>query len=378
MQGSSCLQTTLLLSVISRIITSNISSAACILNSSGLFSDSNRTVYPVNNFQFNSVGIPQRLCTLLCFMHKSEACSRSRDSTFIKGLKQLAINSTTVVAPERSCCLLVRAFRKQRTSAMSSSSTLGSPSNSCQTFHSKKFCALALLDVYKPRGVNRKEYVDSIPHKRIEELEAEVCQEAPNKNFARLFGSFGGSHVKINCEVKFESCDPPDLQFNATVIDNSCLYFRAFGALRFISATFWICRNVSFHEIISPNIKELFDRGLIFADLRYKFLGGKISDTSSEKMPSCYKFDTWFFAERGFPNSSDTSIKDLRNWLGDFGNQPPLKVNCRLSLGFSPSEQRFLLRDESIFVIDDITNYRGKVMTDGCGYISVSTTVHYF
>jgi RNA dependent RNA polymerase len=256
-----------------------------------------------------------------------------------------------------------------------SSSNHGSSSKSCQTFHSKKFTALALFDIYRPRGLNKKEFVDSIPHKHIDELEADVCQQAPNKKVARLFDSFGGTHIKLYCDVKFESCDPPVLEFKAEIVDNSCLFFRAFGALRFISATFWVYRNVSFHEIISPNMKELFDRGLSFADLKYKFVGGKISDTNSEKMPNYYKFDTWFFAERGFPNGDDVSIQNLRNWLGDFGNQPLLKVNCRLSLGFSPSEPRFLLRDEDVFVIDDITNYCGKVMTDGCGYISVSTVL---
>lgn len=255
---------------------------------------------------------------------------------------------------------------------MSMGDNHGSSSKSFQTFHSKKFTALALLDLYKPRGLNKKDFVDSIPYKDIEQLEIDACQQTPNRKVARLFGSFGATNLKICCEVRFESGDPPVLEFKVAIIDNSCLFYRAFGALRFISATFWVYKNVS-HEIISPNMKDLFDRGINFADLNYKFVGGKISESNSEKMPNYYKFDAWFFAERGFPNGEDISIQNLRNWMGNFGDQPVLKLNCRLRLGFSPSEPRFSLRDEDIFIIDDITNDGGKIMTDGCGYIAVST-----
>ena len=255
---------------------------------------------------------------------------------------------------------------------MSVDYTSASPSTSCEDLHFKKFKALALFDLYKPRCMNKKDFVDSIPRKGIDELEIDVSQSVTNKKLARLLGSFGATNLKISCDVKFEPTGKPVQEYRCEIIDNSNIYFRAFGALRFIAATFWVERNVT-NEIICQNIKDLFDRGLNFADLNYKFVGGK-GDSSSEKMPNYFKFDTWFFAERGFPVGVDISIQNLRNWLGDFGDQHHLKLNCRLSLGFSPSEPRFALHDEYIFVIDDVINDGGKIMTDGCGYIAVSIT----
>ena len=255
---------------------------------------------------------------------------------------------------------------------MSVDYTSADPSTSCEDLHFKKFKALALFDLYKPRCINKENFVDSIPRKGIDELEIEVSQSVTNKKLAKLFRSFGATNTKISCDVRLSAGQPVE-DFRCELIDNSNHFFRAFGALRFITATFWVDRNVS-NEVISPNMKDLFDRGLNFADLKYKFIGGKVSDSTAEKIPNCFKFDAWFFAERGFPVGVDISIQNLRNWLGDFGDQHHLKLNCRLRLGFSPSEPRFALHDEYIFVIDDVINDGGKIMTDGCGYIAVSIT----
>ena len=91
-------------------------------------------------------------------------------------------------------------------------------------------------------------------------------------------------------------------------------------------------------------------------------------------MPESKQIVAWFFVERDFPGEESFSVTDLREWLGNFSRQPTLKVNCRLSLGFSPSTMsNFTLSDANITVIDDIINEGGQLMTDGCGYIAVSS-----
>ena len=132
--------------------------------------------------------------------------------------------------------------------------------------------------------------------------------------------------------------------------------------------------NVAIQLKAGASINDVFSRGEIeFAGLTYKFLGGEIGDRKTGKMDDCSQIFGWFFAERDFPGEENISVLGLREWLGNFGKQSALKINSRLSLGFSPSSKsNFTLSDANISCIDDIINEGGKLMTDGCGYIAVS------
>lgn len=233
-----------------------------------------------------------------------------------------------------------------------------------------KFKATALFDLHNLSQKERAQQGVHIHSSTIEEIEARIGKTGKG-GFSALFFADKPLLTKISCRILVESTRTPRVKFGCEALTSSCAFYRAFSSLRFISATISIERSVDQRDAMAQ-VFPLVERGLDFAGLKYIFVGGKNGDSKSGKGKSLKVLEAWFFAENGFPHGEDTSVQNLRNWLGNFGDQKDLKVNSRLALGFSPSEVRFSLRDEDILVIDDITNNGGKIMTDGCGYISVS------
>lgn len=233
-----------------------------------------------------------------------------------------------------------------------------------------EFKASALFSLYNLSKNERAQHGVHIQSSTLEEIEASIGKTAKD-GFSALLVADKPTSTKISCRILVESTKTPRVKFGCEAVTSSCAFYRAFSSLRFISATISIERSVDQRDAMAQ-VFPLVERGLDFAGLKYTFVGGKNGDSKSGKGKSLKVLETWFFAENGFPHGEDTSVQNLRNWLGNFGDQKDLKVNSRLALGFSPSEVRFSLRDEDILVIDDITNNGGKIMTDGCGYISVS------
>ena len=233
-----------------------------------------------------------------------------------------------------------------------------------------EFKALALFDLYNLSKNERAQQGAHIHSSTVEEIEARIGKVAKD-GFSALFVADKPVSTKISCRILVESTKTPRIKFGCEAITSSCAFYRAFSSLRFISTTISIERSVDQRDAMDQ-IFPLVEGGLDFGGLKYVFVGGKNGDSKGGKGRSVKTLEAWFFAETGFPRGEDTSVQQLRNWLGNFGIQKDLKVNSRLALGFSPSEVRFSLRDEDISVIDDITNDGGKIMTDGCGYISVS------
>ena len=218
----------------------------------------------------------------------------------------------------------------------------------------------AMLDLYNVTCDKKAYYMERIKTTTIEDLEKNIAQSGP-RNYSQLLS---GSYPEFYCTISFES-GSRKTRFDCRASPKSCLFYREFGSMRFLTAL------ITFSP--KENINDLFSEGKIeFAGLKYIFFGGEVNDGKSAKRGNGLQFTAWFFAEQDYIDATDLSVKELRDWTGNFGNQSALKINCRLSLGFSPSTPYFSLQDSDVSVIDDIVNQDGKLMTDGCGYISVS------
>lgn len=235
---------------------------------------------------------------------------------------------------------------------------------------SRQFQYLAARDLYAPARTTdqiandgRRETMTTLS---IEDYEKSI-DESKRKNYSKLLSGIPNSCI-FTCEVTGETGRGSKLKFECQPVQKSCSFYRKFGSMRFLTVTINLKSGVE--------INDIFPRGEIeFAGLTYKFLGGEIGDGRSIDMPESKQIVAWFFVERDFPGEESFSVTDLREWLGNFSRQPTLKVNCRLSLGFSPSTMsNFTLSDANITVIDDIKNEGGQLMTDGCGYIAVSSS----
>ena len=236
-----------------------------------------------------------------------------------------------------------------------------SATNSQHTFHYK-----AILDLYDMTCDKKIQHIERMSTTSIEDLEKNISDSA-SRNYSQVLS---GSNPQLQCTISFES-GSRKLRFDCKASAKSCLFYREFGSMRFLTTII----NFSSKE----NVNDLFSEGQIdFAGLKYKFFGGEISDGKMAKRGNSSRITAWFFAEQGYLDATDLSVKELRNWIGDFGNQSALKVNSRFSLGFSPSAPYFSLLDSNVSVIDDIINLGGKLMTDGCGYISVSLSITSF
>ena len=223
----------------------------------------------------------------------------------------------------------------------------------------------ALLDLYDLPCDKKIQHIERMNATSIEDLEKSLSDSA-SKNYSQVLS---GSNPQLQCTINFES-GTKKTRFYCTASTKSCHFYREFGSMRFLTTI------ISFSS--KENIHDLFSDGKIdFAGLKYKFFGGEISDGKKAKKGNSSQITAWFFAEQDYLDTTDLSVKELRNWIGDFGNQSALKINSRLSLGFSPSAPYFSLLDSNVSVIDDIINLGGKLMTDGCGYISVRLSHHF-
>lgn len=155
-----------------------------------------------------------------------------------------------------------------------------------------------------------------------------------------------------------------------------CIYYRDRGLhiCRFITAAIRLIPDEK-NQGRAKCLKELhyvYLNGIQFGGCTYHFLGGKPRKSLSESANST---TCWFFAEK-HPYGEYISVGDLRNRLGDFGDQRPLKINSRISLGFSRANLWFELKRDDILVVDDIRSGK-NVLTDGCGLIAVRLP-HYY
>ena len=187
-------------------------------------------------------------------------------------------------------------------------------------------------------------------------------------------------------EIKFN----PPIQIEA----NSCIE-REFGSDRLL--------HVSITDLTYDQISRWYSK-IYFGGQTFIFLGGKPSSTSSSTSTESKNNDsststgkytlTWIawyvsldneseshlyqkccYGRRGRNMTGISNISEIRDWCGDFDNQPACKINSRLQLLFSPTyPSKFVLNDSQIIIEDDIMSEPGDmtsfVMTDGCGYIS--------
>jgi hypothetical protein len=65
-------------------------------------------------------------------------------------------------------------------------------------------------------------------------------------------------------------------------------------------------------------------------------------------------------------------VEAVRAYLGDFRGDRVMKMNSRISLGFSNVFFGCTVLTKNIHVCEDIKRSLGDIMTDGCGYIAVS------
>jgi hypothetical protein len=128
-----------------------------------------------------------------------------------------------------------------------------------------------------------------------------------------------------------------------------------------------------FKRILPKSVEDHLKQGISFAGATYRFLGGKLSEGKREEEVGNHQFfHAYYFAEEG-PEWPKISVEAVRAFLGDFGGEKAMKMNSRISLGFSGLFFGCTVLTKQILVRPDIYRNGGEIMTDGCGYIAVST-----
>jgi hypothetical protein len=237
-------------------------------------------------------------------------------------------------------------------------------------------------------------------------------------NCAHFSNAFGAVSYMWAADVYFSCTDPYSHDYTIVhrgpvALNSKCAVGRAIGTDRLMT--------VSVHGIVPTKTHHasrefwaqrlFFCQGIRFGGKLFRFFGCKDcdrkltlknvrSDTRDESAESNSRveFVCWFIAvdwtrdgqseeellcSRYPPplrtnfgywaRTHEVSVRNLRIWYGDFSAMSILKMNARLSLGFSngfPSP--FRLSTKNVFIVRDVTSRAGNCMTDGCGMIAVS------
>jgi hypothetical protein len=215
--------------------------------------------------------------------------------------------------------------------------------------------------------------------------------------------------VKWKCQVCCNDKDPLDTNYTIKflppdITSSSGLYSYCLGDDRFLFVTVLgiFIPNRHLEATLEGNVNELlknqrayehwsqmklFQNGIMFGGRQYYFLGGEDTEKlsiykqlSSDEVSKRMKGITaWFFNEQPpFSPSTPLSILQIRDYLGHLSVEKPGKANARLKLGFSNVYPIEIDEDNvNIQMIPDIPTTppdpkEKKVMTDGCGLISLS------
>lgn len=243
------------------------------------------------------------------------------------------------------------------------------------------FLKLAMMDLY---GIGEDDDLKKgMKGRSIEAFEKQIVdkKKLSQKNYYSYFCDESSmSNIQLSCIITIDSPNDLKVQFNDPKrLAKSNFFHREFHPLRFMKAIIKMKKI----EKCDPNANErniavvcsensLFKEGIEFGGLRYIFLGGEKNDKIEE---GYFKITAWFFVESKWHDKIRTTVQELREFIGDFGDQKDLKINARLKLGFTETNAYLSsLSDENISVIDDICNGddKTKIMTDGCGLIAVS------
>lgn len=239
----------------------------------------------------------------------------------------------------------------------------------------ESFFRLAILNLYNLAvDDNIKKEMKG---RSIEDYEKHVAEKKKLllKNHFRHFSST--ADVFLSCDITIDSPNELKVNFKDPHSFKSCFFYRAFHPLRFMKATIKLKIIDKFDLTVKESIiasvcseNPLFKEGIEFGGLKYVFFSGECCNTRDE---GYCQITGQFFVESGWPATHRTTVQELREFIGDFGNQTDLKMNTRLKLGFTTTETCLDFdSDEKISVIEDICNGGDNIMTDGCGYIAVS------
>lgn len=209
-----------------------------------------------------------------------------------------------------------------------------------------------------------------------------------------LFNAQSWNHIRWNCKVIFNSNDPFSLKYRVRyglprVEASTSLFAHCLSADRFlfVSMSGFVPSTSSEHSTFVSQYwdqhwaeMKLFERGIVFGGRRYVFLGGEMEKNASKDGLGS-SLSTWFVSVSDTTSSIKTMknfipVDIVRDFLGDLSALPAGKCNARLKLGFS-SILPFDLDEDQIMLIPDISNEEGKVMTDGCGFISYTLAKHF-
>jgi hypothetical protein len=264
------------------------------------------------------------------------------------------------------------------------------------------FMKQALVDIYSLRSHRQLgevfgDIVDSSI--TIQQFEYNICQYFRIRflNFSEKLNPYSSSQsIRWKCQILCNDQDPFDanyiIRFLPPDIDASTsLFLHSFGDDRFLFVTIVGIYMKDSQKNINDQFYNqhwaemaLFRNGITFADQKYFFLGAEESERKAiakiVENPSKRKkqkgLSAWFFNERppGTTAKQVIPIPWIRDYLGHLTQEKPGKCNARLKLGFS---NIFLLdgvHENQLLIKDDVPNpiHPSKVMTDGCGLISLS------
>eukprot|EP00981_Chlorochromonas_danica_P003083 scaffold614_cov157-Ochromonas_danica.AAC.1 len=269
------------------------------------------------------------------------------------------------------------------------------------------FLVAAVLDIYNLNGHFNGDLPDDT--NTVQDLiqwEATICEEFElyNKKIFHVVKNAQNLNIPIRwrCKIRFNPGDPFDERYNLkflppTIEEALCLVTEEFGFERFLfveisgimqpfAASVWSNAESSLLAFRSQfanqfwAARKLFENGISFGGLNYRFFSGEIEKNKkhiarSEDDDDNHRQDgvlsCWFYAKSLPATSYGTQIRtqtinDDRNWLDLVTELAPGNASL-----ISPIGCNLTVDENRIHLVDDIHGSGDYILTDGCGLISI-------
>mmetsp|Transcript_10867 Transcript_10867/g.16549 ORF Transcript_10867/g.16549 Transcript_10867/m.16549 type:complete len:988 (-) Transcript_10867:52-3015(-) len=247
-----------------------------------------------------------------------------------------------------------------------------------------------LLSILQLKGVESVDYgplvcsVASCEHKEMCSKVISIISEKSRERDIDMDGireyldPSAGSDLLWHCDVSFgTNCSLYEVTHHGPSSRGNFFFARVFGASRFMVVTLKDLPSSSEPRWNEHHaLRRLYEKGIDLGGRNFQFIYGKEHKSKTNTSLKAYFFAVdnndeaaLYTTHRLYPVTVDNAIDTLGCFPIDIS---PEKLTARLALGFSKTLPCCMIKNNQVSVIPDLVSSRSGIMTDGCGFISVS------